>query len=140
MRKLIDTGRFAGIEDSSGDWEHFTQLLGLKRERPFALFGGADRIAERALREGADGVISAAACAVPELLVALARSGAPGDAAARLPEFVEWVDRFPFPVAIKRALELRGQKGGPPLVPLSAENRRALEEFSKWFAAWLPHA
>ena len=47
VRKLIDTGRFAGIKDSSGDWEYFEQLLALKRERPFALFSGADRIAAR---------------------------------------------------------------------------------------------
>lgn len=140
VRGLIDTGRFAGIKDSSGDWDHFAQLVALKRERPFALFGGADRFADRALREGADGVISASACAVPELVVALARSGSSGSEAARLLEFVEWVNRFPFPVAIKRAVELRGQKAGPPLVPLAPDNQRALDEFAKWFTAWLPLA
>ena len=57
---------------------------------------------------------------------------------ARLIEFMDWVDRFPFPVAIKRAVELRGQKAGPPLIPLAPENVQALEEFSQWFAAWLP--
>jgi 4-hydroxy-tetrahydrodipicolinate synthase len=138
VRKLIDSGRFAGVTDSSGDWEYFEHLLAFKKERPFALFGGADRIAARALREGADGIISASACAVPELLVALARHTASNDLNGRLTEFVEWVNRFPFPVAIKRAVELRGQKAGPPLNPLAPESVRALNEFSKWFEAWLP--
>jgi dihydrodipicolinate synthase/N-acetylneuraminate lyase len=137
VRKLLDSGRFAGIKDSSGDWEYFEQLLALKRERPFALFNGADSTAARALREGADGIISASACAVPELLTALAHQGG-NDLNDRLMEFVAWVNRFPFPVAIKRAVELRGQKAGPPLNPLAPENAQALDEFSKWFAAWLP--
>jgi dihydrodipicolinate synthase/N-acetylneuraminate lyase len=141
VRKLLDSGRFAGIKDSSGDWDYFEQLLALKQERPFALFGGADCIAARALREGADGIISASACAVPELLAALARRGgnsSPEDLNDRLLEFIEWTNRFPFPVAIKRAVELRGQKAGPPLNPLAPESERALNEFAKWFAAWLP--
>jgi 4-hydroxy-tetrahydrodipicolinate synthase len=140
VRKLIDTGRFAGIKDSSGDWDYFSQLIAAKRERPFALFGGADRLAARALAEGADGVISASACAVPELVVALGRSRGVGSEGARLLEFVEWVNRFPFPVAIKRAVELRGQKAGPPLLPLSPDNQRALEEFSTWFREWIKRA
>ena len=65
VRRLIGTGRFAGIKDSSGDWEYFEQLLALKREHPFALFSAADRIAAQALHAGADGVISGCACAVP---------------------------------------------------------------------------
>lgn len=141
VRKLLDSGRFAGIKDSSGDWQYFEQLLALKRERPFALFNGADSTAARALREGADGIISASACAVPELLAAMARqrgSAALEDLNERLMQFVAWVNRFPFPVAIKRAVELRGQKAGPPLNPLAPQNLQALDEFSKWFEAWLP--
>ena len=140
VRRLIDTGRFAGIKDSSGDWDYFTQLVAAKRERPFTLFCGADRLAARALAEGADGLISASACAVPELLVSLARSGGSGGEGARLSEFVEWVNRFPFPVAIKRAVELRGQKAGPALLPLAPDNQRALEEFSNWFKDWMRRA
>jgi dihydrodipicolinate synthase/N-acetylneuraminate lyase len=138
VRNLLDSGRFAGIEDSSGDWQYFEQLLALKRDRPFALFNGADSSAARALREGADGIISPSACAVPELLAGLARQGAPEHLNERLTQFVEWVNRFPFPVAIKRAVELRGQQAGPPLNPLAPENVQALDEFSKWFKAWLP--
>lgn len=141
VRKLIDTGRFAGIKDSGGDWDYFSHLLALKQERPFALLCGADGIVERALAEGADGAISASACAVPELVVALAESIASRDQArtailsSRLAEFVQWVNRFPFPVAIKRAVELRGQKSSPPLTPLAPGTAQELAEFSEWFSA-----
>jgi dihydrodipicolinate synthase/N-acetylneuraminate lyase len=142
MRQLIDTGRFAGIEDSSGDWPFFEQLLELRLTRPFALLTGHDRTAAKALSAGANGVISGSACAVPELLAGLAHAVASNDQAqsealnARLLEFVEWSEKFPFPTAIKRAVELRGQKSAPPLTPLAPETRQALEEFSIWFAAW----
>jgi 4-hydroxy-tetrahydrodipicolinate synthase len=144
MRKLIDTGRFAGIADSSGDWPFFEQLLELRLARPFALFNGHDPTAARALRAGASGIVSGSACAVPELLSGLARAISSQDEQqaaalnARLQEFVEWAERFPFPAAIKRAVELRGQKSAPPLTPLAPDTRKALAEFSTWFEAWLP--
>jgi len=144
MRKLIDTGRFAGIADSSGDWPFFEHLLELRRTRPCALLSGHDRTAARALRAGADGVISGAACALPELLAGLfhaisSKDDQQSDALnARLLEFIEWAEKFPFPTAIKRAVELRGQKSAPPLTPLAPDTKQALAEFSTWFAAWLP--
>jgi len=144
VRRLIGTGRFAGIKDSSGDWDYFQQLLALKREHPCALFSAGDRIARQALGAGADGIISGSACAVPELFAGLARAVSGNDGAqvdildAKLAEFLEWVEKFPFPMAIKRAVELRGQKAGPPLIPLAPENLQALDEFSRWFATWLP--
>lgn len=137
VRRIIDTGRFAGIEDSGGDWPYFENLMALKRERPFALFAGSERIAARALRAGADGVISA--CPVPELLTALAKSIAAHDEAQatalneKLIELLDWMEKFPAPVAIQCAVQLRGQKAGAPLTPLAPETIRLLEEFSAWF-------
>jgi 4-hydroxy-tetrahydrodipicolinate synthase len=139
MRRLIDTGRFAGINDASGDPALLENLIQLKRERPFAIFSGHDRTAARALRAGADGLISGAACALPELLTGLYRTQA-DNLDARLQEFVDWAERFPAPVAIKRAVELRGQKAAPPLTPLAAETARMLAEFTTWFSGWLPQA
>jgi dihydrodipicolinate synthase/N-acetylneuraminate lyase len=144
MRKLIDTGRFAGIADSSADWPLFEQLLELRCDRPFALFTGDDRTAARALRAGANGVISGGSCAVPELFASLAHSISSKDEEqadvlnARLLQFLDWAERFPFLTAIKRAVELRGQKSAPPLTPLAPETTQALAEFSTWFTAWLP--
>jgi dihydrodipicolinate synthase/N-acetylneuraminate lyase len=146
MRKLIDTGRYAGIQDSSGDREVFEQLIELKRGRPFALFNGDDRTAAWALGGGADGVISGCACAVPELMAGLAQAIAAKDQVradslnARLLEFVDWAEKFPSPVAIKRAVELRGQQSSPPLTALAPETVQELARFSAWFTEWLPQA
>jgi 2-dehydro-3-deoxy-D-pentonate aldolase len=139
MRRLIDTGHLAGILDSSGDCQFFDELLDLRQTRPFALFNGDERTALRALRAGANGVISSSACAVPELLAGLARTK-DDRLQARLNEFLDWAEQFPFPTAIKRAVELRGQKSAPPLTPLAPETRQAVTEFSTWFVEWVKHA
>ncbi len=144
VRRLIDTGRFAGIKDSSGDWTYFEKLMEMKKERPFALLCGDEPISARALAAGADGLISGCACAVPELLVGMARAIAAGrkDVAdqlnSRVTDFVARTRGFPFPVAIRRAVELRGQKTGPALVPLSPAAHEELERFAGWFTDWLP--
>jgi dihydrodipicolinate synthase/N-acetylneuraminate lyase len=142
--RLLETGLFAGIKDSSGDWANFEELLALKRQRDFVLFAGNDRIAARAIQAGANGVLSGCACAVPELLVALSRAAAAGDTArtehlnTSLSEFIDRIERFPTPIGIKRALALRRQKSGDLAVPLAKETSEALDAFSSWFTAWWP--
>ncbi|MES1258791.1 MAG: dihydrodipicolinate synthase family protein [Acidobacteriota bacterium] len=141
-RRLLDTGLFAGMKDSSGDWAYFEQLLELKKERPFVLFAGNDRIAARALAAGADGVLSGCACAVPELMVALQQAVAAGEPArveelnGHLTEFIDWIEQFPTPVGIKWAAALRGQKSGEFATPLAPATASRLEEFSTWFRQW----
>ena len=140
--RLLDSGLYAGIKDSSGDWPYFEQLLALKQNRKFTLFAGNDRIAARALSSGADGVLSGCACAVPELLVALTRAVAAKDQMraeslnASLTEFIDKIEAFPTPVGIKRAVAVRGQKSGDISIPLAPETSRALDEFSAWFKHW----
>ena len=144
VRRLFETGRFSGIKDSSGDWSYFEQLLSLKRELPFALFGGPELLVGRALHAGADGIISGCACAIPELVVAFAKAVTAGNHAladaldARLIDFATRAGQFPWPVAVRRAVELRGQKSGPLAVPLSPGSQQALDDFSAWFRAWNP--
>jgi 4-hydroxy-tetrahydrodipicolinate synthase len=146
VERLAATGLFAGIKDSSGDWEYFERLLALRRNGAFAVLAGNDRIAARALAAGADGVISGCASAIPEVPVALAKAIAAGDEQrareidGRLHEFIERIERFPAPVGIRRAVELRGKKSGPLLAPLSPARETELQEFSGWFREWLPVA
>jgi len=128
-KRLLDSGRFAGVKDSSGDWNYFEDLRDFRRDRPFALFTGNDCVALRALREGADGVISDCAAAIPELVVARDE---------RMNEFVARASRFPAPIAIKRAVQIRKQKAGDSAVPFNAERAGELDQFSQWFAAWWP--
>jgi 4-hydroxy-tetrahydrodipicolinate synthase len=141
--QLLSTGRFAGIKDSSGGWDNFQALSRFKQEHPYTLLVGHDAIFTRARMAGADGVVSGVACAVPELLLALERAIAQHDEAetdrldARLHEFLERIERFPTPVAIKAALTERGIQTGPPPVPLARETQAALDEFREWFRGWL---
>ncbi|MFB3828421.1 MAG: dihydrodipicolinate synthase family protein [Bryobacteraceae bacterium] len=136
--ELLRSGLFAGIKDSSGDAGYFDRLGGAGGE----FLAGDDAVYPRVRAAGAHGTVSGAACAVPELMLALDRAiagdGAAGPLEARLLEFNAWVDRFPTPVAIRAAVAARDVKVGPPAVPLSGETRRGLDEFVEWFRGWLP--
>ena len=144
VRELIESGRYAGIKDSSGDWALFQQLAELHARHPFTLFVGNDAIFRRAREMGADGVVSGCASAVPEVLVKLDAAILSGDSARaavleqHLNDFIAWIDRFPTPVGIKVATAARGLKVGPLAVPLAPEKCKALEEFQRWFKDWLP--
>lgn len=137
VRRLLDTGLFAGIKDSSGDADYFGQLLQLRRERTFALFAGHDRLAAFALREGADGVFSGCAAAIPELLVAIAKAGGNAEALnGYLAEFLGKLECFPAPIVIKQALGLRGQKPGEFAIPFDTGRTAELQQFAEWFGNW----
>ena len=144
VRELLNSGYYAGIKDSSGDWPYFQQLAALRAQQEFTLFVGNDGIFPQAARAGADGVVSGCACAIPEVLVKLhaALTAQDEQAAAtwtaHLNEFIAWIDRFPTPVGVKVATAARGLKVGPLAVPLAAEKCRALDEFQEWFKGWLP--
>ncbi len=141
---LLRTGLFAGIKDSSGQFGYFEALRNVCPEKPFTFLVGNDRIYSRARPQGAHGIVSGVACAVPELLVALEQAIANKWTAhverldARLQEFVDWHDRFPTPVAIKTAARERGLKVGPLTSPLGPAGEKQLDEFREWFRAWLP--
>jgi dihydrodipicolinate synthase/N-acetylneuraminate lyase len=141
--QLLSTGCFAGIKDSSGQWEYFDQLKRLRESRSFGLLVGNDVIFTRARQAGADGVVSGVACAVPELLLGLDRAiqkcatGSIERLDARLQEFIGWLDRLPAPVGIKIATAARGLAVGPLAVPLSSETQKLLDEFREWFVPWL---
>jgi len=142
--ELLATGRFAGIKDSSGDFDQFLRLKALRESTPFTFLVGNDMVFTRARSAGADGGVSGVACAVPELMLSL--DGAIQAGAAdrvqrlerRLQEFIEWLDRFPAPVGTREATAARGLKVGPLAIPLSAEKHREMEVFRGWFREWLP--
>jgi len=141
--ELLTTGHFAGIKDSSGEWDFFVAMNRHKQEHPCTVLVGQDALFTEARKAGADGVVSGVASAAPELLLALDRAIQQGDEAeatrldARLHEFLDRIAAFPAAVAIKAALAVRGFKTGAPPVPLAWETHAALEEFKEWFRAWL---
>lgn len=141
--RLLATGLFAGIKDSSGDWTCFTRLAGQRAATPFTLLVGNDVVFTRGRQAGADGVVSGVACAVPELMLGLDRTIQSGDAdktallESRLGEFIARIDEFPAPVGVREAVRLRGMKIGPHAAPCGPESERKLGEFAGWFPGWL---
>jgi len=143
MDELLGSGAFAGIKDSSGDWNSFERLLALRAKQPFQLIIGNDAIYRRARAMGADGIVSGVAAAVPELLVALERAIVANDDAradeldGRLQEFLEWLGRFPATVGIKVAASARGWKMAHTAVPYDERTLAAKGEFENWLKDWL---
>jgi len=142
--ELLATGAFAGIKDSSGQFDYIARLHALRDTRWFTLLVGNDVVFTRARQHGADGVVSGCACAVPELLLGLDSAIQLGlqekinRLEAHLQEFIHWLDRFPTPVGVKEATAARGLTVGPLAVPLSPARQAELEEFRSWFKDWLP--
>src|SRR5581483_1018348 len=105
---------FNGIKDSSGSWEYLRTLLESPAGRGKAILSGSELLCARARPFGAAGTVSGIAACIPELLVALERAVARGDAAfaesllARVREFLSWHEQFPVPMAIKEAANVRG--------------------------------
>jgi 4-hydroxy-tetrahydrodipicolinate synthase len=138
---LLETGLFAGIKDSSGDWEMLESLLAVRKTREFRLLAGHECIYLRGRLEGADGIVSGVAAAIPELMVALERAIMAKDLTRaqklnnRLLEFLPWVERFPSTVAIKQAAVARGWKQQHLAVPVDAAQ---IEEYQRWLSEWLP--
>jgi len=129
-RELLRTGLFRGIVDSTGDHAAAGLDALIANDRLFAC------------RPAAMPAISAAACAVPELVLALDCALAGGQAdetarlAGRLREFVRWMDELPPTAVLRVATRVRGIKTGPVSMPLPDAKCRRLEEFREWFTGW----
>lgn len=101
----------------------------------FSLFIGDDNHALPGLREGADGIVSGNASAMPELLVDLYRSFRAGEdeaateAQRELDDFIAGIDGRAELSSFKRILGIRGVPAGEvrrPLNPLSPDGSEAL--------------
>ncbi|MEO8027751.1 MAG: dihydrodipicolinate synthase family protein [Bryobacteraceae bacterium] len=142
--ELLATGRFAGIKDSSGNWDAFLQFAELKKTTPFILFSGSEALYAKGKPLGWSGIISGIASCLPDLIIALDRAvDAQQDAKAellsrRLAEFRAWFEPFPVPVAMREAALLRGLNVGPHATPLGPIASAKLEEYRAWLRNWLP--
>ena len=142
--ELLGSGRFAGIKDSSGDMEYFSDLAQQAARTPFTILVGQERVYVQQRSNGAHGAVSGVATALPELMLALERAIVAQDRTgverleARLAEFLAWSDLFPWPASAKEALKQRKLKSGALAIPLSSAKERKLAEFADWFRAWLP--
>lgn len=139
--ELLGTGRFAGIKDSSGDPAYYQRLLAFRQAsgKPFTMIIGNDVAFTAGRQAGADGVISGVACAIPELICGIEAALRAKDAAqvarleARLQECLGWLNKYPVPTALKRALKLRGLAMGPDALPMG----NSFAPFDAWFPGFL---
>ena len=135
--ELWQSGLFGAIVDAGGDLDSHGRFSAAG----VAVLSAADELAVPA---GRCGIVSSAACAVPELVAALHRamrvSAEPQvrELDQALQQFVQWSARFPEPVAVRLATSLRGLKTGAQPVPLSAGKQKELDSFREWFQGWLP--
>jgi dihydrodipicolinate synthase/N-acetylneuraminate lyase len=142
--RLLGSRSFAGIKDSSGDWQMFQSLLALRSSTPFSLLVGNESLYLRGRQAGADGIVSGVAAAVPELPVAIDRAirGSDWERAqtlnVRLREFIERIQALPATAGIKQAAAARGWVPAHAAVPFDTHTAAELASFEQWFRAWLP--
>jgi len=80
VRRLLAVENLIGIKDSAGNWEHFVELLELRKIRPeFRVFQGAEKMAASSILAGADGLVPGLANLVPEVFDRLMRSAQAGE-------------------------------------------------------------
>ncbi len=144
QRRMLASGQFAGIKDSSGNWAAFEQLLAFRRTSQFQLLGGHERILFEAWRAGADGAVSGVAAALPELPVALKAAVSAGDMEyaerlnTHLQALVTWIDRLPTTVVIKEVAVGRGWLRKGAAEPLTQNFHPTRNRFREWLGSWLP--
>ena len=143
-RRLFETGDFAGIKDSSGDWLFFETLRELRGRTSFTLLSGSEALYVRSRLGGAAGIVSGVAAALPELMVALDRAIRAEDRARaerldeRLQQFLAWIDRFPTTIGIKQAAVARGWKLNHFPFRFDDDTQADLAGFHHWLREWLP--
>lgn len=139
VARLAAHANIVGIKDSSGDMVSFVELVGLVSDK-FAVLTGHASLLYAALSAGAQGAILAAACAVPEVAVRIARLVERGEHV----EAREWQRKFtPFARAVttrfgigglKHALDLCAYAGGFVREPLSMPDEAAGREIARLLA------
>lgn len=127
VAQLARHGNILGIKEALPDAQRMQALLALKSDR-FRVLSGDDPTAARALRAGADGVISVAANVAPRLFSALCEACTGGAAEAealdrRLQPLYAALGAEPNPIPLKWCLAQLGLGEAHlrlPLLPLSA--------------------
>ena len=142
--RLLSSGAFAGIKDSSGDWESLESLRRVRDHHPFQLLVGNESVYLRGLLAGADGIVSGLAAGIPELIVEIFRAVKASDIetaqalASRMNELMAWIAKFPPTVAIKQIAETRGWLRADLANPMGPRATEDLKQFRTWIADWLP--
>jgi 4-hydroxy-tetrahydrodipicolinate synthase len=100
-------------------------------------------LASGLVEELCNAVVSGVACALPEVIRALygaspdATSSEFQRAAAPLDEFIQQLDSFPTPWALKWALQARGVLTATFSQPVTAHRQAQTEQMIAWMRQWL---
>lgn len=138
--RLLDTGHFAGVKDSSGDPEWLRTVMQRGAGRVYL---GADHLMAEFRAKGASGAVSGVASAVPELMVALDEAALVGNESRvaqlqpLLEQFLRRFGSYPTPMWIRAAARWRGIRTGPDAIPISKEREAELRADREWFEGWL---
>ncbi len=127
---LVAHPRIVGIKEARDDIERLQAWLSLRRDG-FAVLGGDDASAARAMQAGADGLVSVVSNVAPRAmrrLCDLARTGRVAEAEAwdaRLRGLYDFAAVEPNPIPVKALLERLGFGHGVrlPLTPLSTRHQ-----------------
>jgi dihydrodipicolinate synthase/N-acetylneuraminate lyase len=144
ITQLSERPEIGGIYDASGDTALLHQLKTIQSRRSFHLWTGNERTFLEAKVNGADGIVSDLAAAIPELLLALNAANELGNAGrvnilrSLVQEFMDWAERFASPAVVKQAASLRGWLDYEPPFPSTREGNTEFEQFGEWFKVWLP--
>jgi 4-hydroxy-tetrahydrodipicolinate synthase len=134
--RLAELPNIVAIKESSGNLAQITEIV-THAPQGFSVFSGDDALGLPSLAVGAVGLISVASNAVPQQVSQMVRSALANDfaAAARLHRslfaFMQACFVEPSPAPIKAALALLGRGNETlrlPMVPVTAETRRRLEQ------------
>lgn len=142
VAQLVAHPRIVGIKEARNEAERMTALLGLK-SGAFTVLSGDDPTACRAMRAGADGLISVASNVAPRAFrhlcdLARAGDGAAADAwNAQLDALNDFLGVEPNPIPVKALLARQNIGHGLrlPLLPLSAAHHERANAMADAVAA-----
>ncbi|HEY4583501.1 MAG TPA: 4-hydroxy-tetrahydrodipicolinate synthase [Lysobacter sp.] len=136
VAELAGHPRIVGIKEARNDAERMTALLAL-RDDGFAVLGGDDPTACRAMLQGADGVISVASNVVPRMFrrlcdLARSRDAAASEVDAQMVDLYDFLGVEPNPIPVKALLARLGFGQGLrlPLTDLSPTHGDAANRFA----------
>lgn len=136
---LTGHDNIVGIKDSSGSLDIVHAITQAKL--PVTRLIGNDGALAEALSENlCDGVVSGVACVLPELMLALYKSGCNVELEATskqlLNEFITALNILPTPWGLKAASAVRGFTNLSFPFPLSEERKADVERLQSWFQDW----
>ena len=134
LARLAEIDGYVGIKQGAVTFRDHAELIALAGTR-LRVFSGSDQSMVGSMALGAVGVSSTQSNFIPEIICATYAAMVRGDLVEARHQFGRWAEFRRFaaragqPAAAKAAVELLGRRCGtvrPPLVPLTAEQRRDL--------------